>query len=110
MALSDLYQEEIKRITDVIRDKYKPEKIILFGSAARGEVRKDSDIDLLIIKDSDKKRHQRCAEVHTLLDNTPRRYPFEPIVMTPAEFARGQAEERYFIREILKDGKVLYEA
>lgn len=50
-----LYQEEIKKITTKIVKKYKPEKIILFGSFTWGKPTKDSDVDLLIIKNIKKK-------------------------------------------------------
>jgi len=47
-----IIQFKLNNIISQIRDKYKPEQIILFGSLARGEFNKDSDIDLLIIKDN----------------------------------------------------------
>ena len=43
--------EELKNILDRIVSGYKPQKVILFGSAVRGDMHKDSDIDLFIIKD-----------------------------------------------------------
>ena len=43
-------EEQIRSITAQIIDKYQPEKIILFGSSARGDLNPDSDVDLLIIK------------------------------------------------------------
>ena len=48
MALD--FDKEIQSITKQLIEKYGPEKIILFGSAARGETRPDSDADFLIIK------------------------------------------------------------
>lgn len=44
------YEQEINRITQQIIEKYKPDKIILFGSTAKGELHPDSDADFLIIK------------------------------------------------------------
>jgi len=50
MDMNRGFEREIEGITAQIIDKYKPEKIILFGSAARGEWDSDSDADFLIIK------------------------------------------------------------
>lgn len=47
-------EQEIKKITNQIKKKYKPEKIILFGSFAYGEATKDSDVDLFIIKKNER--------------------------------------------------------
>lgn len=49
-----LLQEIVRRILTVAR----PEKIILFGSAATGQMTKDSDIDLLIVEAASKNRHE----------------------------------------------------
>ena len=49
MNRQGVFEKEIKAITEQIVKKYKPEKIILYGSAARGDFKKDSDIDMLII-------------------------------------------------------------
>ncbi|MEW6556405.1 MAG: nucleotidyltransferase domain-containing protein [Elusimicrobiota bacterium] len=92
-------------INDIIG--YEPEKIILYGSAARGEFTEQSDIDLLIIKKTDKDIFDRIGEVLKLLRNNP--LPVEPIVLTPEEFQKMQFEERLFAEVILREGKILYE-
>lgn len=85
-----------------------PEKIILFGSFAKGNADSDSDVDLLIIKRTQKRPADRLAEVLPLVwGNIPH---VEPQVMTPAEFNRSIAENRFFItQEVLKHGKTIYE-
>lgn len=105
----DNYQKEMDRITEIIQDKYKPEKIILFGSLARGELREGSDIDMLIIKDSNKKKYARVLDVLNLIKDIDRRLPYAPIVLSRREFEQGLQEKGYFFRQILKDGQVLYE-
>ena len=55
--------DEAKLITSKIVSGYNPEKVILFGSTARGTRNSESDIDLLIIKDTNKKRPFRVKEV-----------------------------------------------
>lgn len=109
MTLHESYQKEINSLTKVIRERYQPEKIILFGSAARGELRQGSDIDMLIIKDVKGRSYDRMVDVLRLVQNAPPRLPFTPIVLTRQEYARGLQENRYFFRQIDKDGRVLYE-
>ena len=99
--------------TNSIIDKLKPldpEKIILFGSYAKGEdyVNPDSDIDLLIIKKTKKEPAERIDEVLKLVwGNNPH---IEPQVLTPEEFHQAIEENRFFItQEVLKHGKVIYE-
>ncbi|MFA4873639.1 MAG: nucleotidyltransferase domain-containing protein [Patescibacteria group bacterium] len=109
MTLHESYQKEISSLTKVIKERYQPEKIILFGSAARGELRQGSDIDMLIIKDAKGRSYDRMVEVLRLVQGAQPRLPFTPIVLTRQEYTRGLQEGRYFFRQIEKEGKVLYE-
>lgn len=85
-----------------------PEKIILFGSFAKGEEKPESDIDILIIKQTKKKPADRIGEVLPLIwGHIPH---IEPQVFTPEEFSQAIAENRFFItQEVLKYGKTIYE-
>jgi predicted nucleotidyltransferase len=98
-----------KKLNEVVEAllPYEPEKIILYGSAARDQLTEDSDIDLLIIKKSDKSFLERIRDVLDLLP--PIGIPVEPIVLTPEEFDKMVAEERLYAEMILKEGKILYE-
>lgn len=97
-----------QRIREVVKrlESYDPEKIILFGSAARGENDRTSDIDLLIVKRTRKRFLDRLKEVIEILRP---HYAIDVVVYTPSEFRRMQREENPFIEQILKDGVVLYE-
>ena len=101
---------ETQNIVNKIVDYCKPEKIILFGSFARGEEKSNSDIDLLIIKNSDKKRPFRIKEVFEALRGMDRDFPLDPIVYTPGEISKSLALGDYFIKEVLEEGKVMYES
>lgn len=79
-------------------------KVMLFGSHARGDVHEGSDIDLLVVKASDKRFADRIEEVMLLLRDFP---AVEPLVYTPEEFGRMQA--RGVIDNILAEGRVLYD-
>lgn len=101
---------ETQNVVNKIASYCKPEKIILFGSFARGKERNDSDIDLLIIKDSEVKRPFRVKEIFEAVRGMSRNYPLDPIVYTPKEISKRLALGDYFIKEVLEKGKVMYES
>ena len=106
MTNKNIYQKEISRIKKVIVENYKPEKIILFGSCAFGKIKPSSDIDMLIIKKSQKRRIERIQDVLFMIDNN---LPFEPLVYTPLEIKKRLALGDFFVKNILEKGKILYE-
>lgn len=97
---------EIQSITDQIIRKYKPKKIILFGSAGRGEYDKVNDLDFLIIKD-DVPIHglARMRELDTIID---RKIAADMIVYRSDEFEDRINLGDPFISTILSEGRVLY--
>ncbi len=98
--------KEIQRITDQIIEKYKPDKIILFGSAARNDMEPDSDADFLIIKkDSPLYGADRIRELSRMID---RNIPVDFLVYRPDEFEQRIQMEDPFLKAILKEGRVLY--
>jgi len=91
-----------------IVSKLKPEKIILFGSYAYGDPTPDSDVDLLVIMKTKAKEIDRFVAVSNLL--YPRQFPVDILVKTPEEIeAEARKKGNFFMHEILKKGKVLYE-
>jgi predicted nucleotidyltransferase len=78
-------------------------KIILFGSAARGDLRCDSDLDLIIVQETDKKLLSRLEPFYR-----DARVAMDILVYTPDEFAAMQ--EGTFLKNALQDGVVIYEA
>lgn len=103
------FQTESQEVIDRIAKYCKPKKIILFGSFAKGEQNSGSDIDLLVIKDSDQKRPFRVKEIFESLRGMDRNFPLDPIVYTPDEINERLALGDYFIKEVLEEGKVVYE-
>jgi predicted nucleotidyltransferase len=99
-------QGAIDSITAQLIEKYKPEKIILFGSAARGDATLDSDVDLLIIKkDTPYKGRDRMIEVSRLID---RDIPVDFLVYRPDEFEKRLKMGDPFLEMVVAEGKVLY--
>lgn len=97
---------EIENIVAQIIQKYHPLKIILFGSAGRGEYDKVNDLDFLIIKkDVPVYGLARMRELDELID---RNIAADMLVYRPDEFQKRLKLGDPFIKTILKEGKVLY--
>jgi predicted nucleotidyltransferase len=97
---------EIQNITDQIVQKYKPLKIILFGSAGRREYDKVNDLDFLIIKkDVPEYGLARMRELDELID---RNMAADMLVYRPDEFEERVKLGDPFITSILREGRVLY--
>jgi predicted nucleotidyltransferase len=104
--------ELIQQIVETIRDEYQPEKIILFGSRIWGEPDEDSDLDVLVIKETDVRELDRMREVSRLLrrfQQPPHLLPLDVFVKTPAELEERLAVGDSFIGDIVEGGKVAYE-
>jgi len=99
-------EEIIQVIVSRIAETIHPQKIILFGSWARGERGPHSDIDILVIQESSQPRPQRYAQVRRLFWGMG--LPMDILVYTPEEFARYQAVPGSFTHTVALEGKVLY--
>jgi len=98
----------IREIVDKIRREYRPERIVLFGSYANGNPGPDSDIDLLIVKETSDRPIDRRVKVAGIAADPHRLIPLEPIVVTAAEVAARIAIGDQFLAEILATGETLY--
>jgi len=98
---------KINEIVNKIAIKFAPEKIILFGSYAANNPNEDSDLDLLIIQDSDLPRHQRGFEIYKSLIGS--MIPINILVYTNKEFEQEKDEQYSFINSAIKTSKILYE-
>jgi predicted nucleotidyltransferase len=98
--------QEIDSIVSQIVSKYRPEKIILFGSAARGDFEEANDLDFLIVKDD--VPYYGIDRMRELDDLIERDMAADMLVYRPAELAERVALGDPFIKSILKEGRVLY--
>ena len=103
-------QKAIESIAEKLVAEYKPLRVILFGSYAYGNPRQDSDIDLLIIKETSERFLDRWTTVRRILSDPHRTFALETFVLTPQELSKRQAIGDHFVIEILEKGKLLYEA
>lgn len=100
----------IEHLIEVLRTCYQPERIVLFGSWAYGEPSEESDVDLLIIKETPQPFHRRWAEVYQLVQPFVKGIDFSPFVITPQEVAQRQRARDPFLEDILARGTTLYAA
>lgn len=98
--------KEIQNIAGQIITKYKPQKVILFGSAARGQFGPDSDLDFLVIKNNVPQSNiHRRWELRNLIDEN---LPIDFIVLKPDELKSRLQKGDPFFETIIKEGKVLH--
>jgi predicted nucleotidyltransferase len=99
----DLVQDIVRRVVDTAQ----PEKVILFGSQARGDARPRSDFDLLIIKPSDEPRYRRSAPLYVALADLP--VEVDVMVYTPEEVAEWNEVPEAFVTTAIREGTTIYE-
>ena len=101
---------ETTKINDIVNRiavRFNPDKIILFGSYASGNPGNDSDIDLLIIQDTDLPRHKRSFDIQKSLIGS--MIPMDILVYTTKEFEQEKNEKGSFLFSAIRTSKVLYE-
>ncbi|SHJ42757.1 Nucleotidyltransferase domain-containing protein [Tangfeifania diversioriginum] len=100
-------QDKIEEIKQKIVNNFNPKQILLIGSYASGTQNNDSDLDLLIVKDSDLPRQRRAFNIRkSLIGN---RIPMDILVYTPDEFESEKNEKYSFINSALKNSRLLYD-
>ena len=100
-------QKAIDQVVEQIVEKFKPQKIILFGSYARGNPRPESDVDMLVVMDTKLKDVKQAIEICQQIEY---RFGLDLIVHTPKYLAKRVKMGDWFLRDVVKEGKVLYEA
>jgi len=98
-------------IDDAIKtivERFRPAKIILFGSHARGPVGPDSDVDLLVVMDVEGSKRRQAVEIDLALSN--RTFPLDLILVTPEEFEKYRDVVGHILYPAVREGKVLYGA
>jgi predicted nucleotidyltransferase len=99
-----LLGEIVRRVLSVAR----PDRIILFGSAATGEMTKDSDIDLLVVAPAPKNRHEERLKIADAIGDI--EYPVDVILIASERFEATKNVIGGIAYPAHKYGRVLYEA
>ncbi len=100
-------QKAIDQVVSQIVDKFKPQKVILFGSYARGNPRPESDVDMLVVMDTPLREIQQSLEIYHHLNIM---FGLDLIVYTPKHLQERLAMHDWFLIDVIKEGKVLYES
>ena len=98
--------EYIDRIVKRIVKRFRPNRIILFGSHARGDAGPDSDIDLLVVMETSGSVRDQRLEIRGALHDIP--IPLDVIVSTPLDFAWRKNIVGTIEWPATREGKVLY--
>ena len=100
-------QKAIDQVVKQIVERFKPQKIILFGSYARGNPRPESDVDMLVVMDTPLREVQQAIQISQEIEY---RFGLDLIVHTPKYLAERVEMGDWFLRDVIKEGKILYEA
>lgn len=100
--------EQLEEILQRIVPTLHPLRVILFGSAARGEMGPDSDIDLLVVMPDGTHRLHTMEEAHCLFRGLP--FPVDVIVATPSDLEKRKHSPNFIYATALREGRELYAA
>src|SRR2546422_379481 len=100
-------RRSIKEFADEVARRFKPRKIILFGSYAYGKPTDDSDVDLLVVLPGKGRSQDRALQIRLAVEAD---FPMDLIVRTPAEMRQRLSWGDWFLREIVEKGIALYDA
>jgi uncharacterized protein len=97
---------EVRKFARQLAERFRPEKIVLFGSHAGGTPHEDSDVDVLVVMPC----RSRAGQAVAIRWELPVPFPMDLIVRTPRQMADRLAMGDSFLKQIVANGKVLYEA
>ncbi len=100
-------RSQILAFSAQIAEKFRPERIILFGSYAYGTPTEDSDVDLLVVLPFEGKWHDKAVEILTTIRSG---FPIDLVVATPSYLQNRIEMEDFFLREIVDRGTILHGA
>jgi uncharacterized protein len=100
-------KKTISNIVYRIATNINPDKIFLFGSYATGLANEDSDIDLLVIKETSEPKFKRSIEIQRLLIGS--KLPVDIVVYTNDEFENEKAKHYSFVNTAIKGAQLMYE-
>lgn len=106
-APSNALEPQVAEFCERVVEEYHPRRIVLFGSHARGAAAQGSDVDLLLVMPGSGDESSRSLEIRRALNPT---FPLDMLVRSEGQLTQRYADADWFIRDILDDGKILYEA
>ena len=102
-----MIEPPIEEIVRKIAEAFQPRRIVMFGSRALGDVRPDSDLDLMVEMETQDPPAQRVRAIDALFGL--RRWAMDLVVYTPEEVEQQRRYRNSLVRHIESEGRVLYE-
>lgn len=107
-AASNNVQEQLDALVRCIVEEVHPLQIVLFGSAARGDMKPDSDLDVLVIMPDGTHRRKVAQRLYRTIQGIT--IPYDILVATPSDLDRHRDNIGLIYYTILREGKMLYAA
>ena len=105
VARERLLRQELARFIDIVTQQMQPERVILFGSFAAGQVSEWSDLDLVVVAETDLPFYERIKQI---LRSVRPQAGMDVLVYTPIEWAEMTSQRSFIQEEILNKGQVVY--
>ena len=99
-------RETIEQVAQSLGRAARARRVILFGSHASGTARPDSDVDFLVVAESNLPRHKRSRDLYALFHPYP--FPMDILVYTPDEVERQLRDPGSFVATVLSQGREVY--
>ena len=100
-------QDIVDRIIETISTAFRPRRIVVFGSQARGDASDDSDLDLLVEIETDVSRREQARRIRRVFDPYP--CPMDIVVYTPAEVKHWSQVPASLVATAFREGRIVYE-
>ncbi|MCL2712691.1 MAG: nucleotidyltransferase domain-containing protein [Methanomassiliicoccaceae archaeon] len=98
--------DEAERVINMAKSRIDPDLMIVFGSVATGTAGKDSDLDLVLVKESDENGFIRSARARLALKDS--KIPIDIIVYTPKEFEKDMHDRYSLAYEAMTTGRIVH--
>ncbi len=99
--------KDIQKIVQQIVERFHPQEVILFGSYAHDTPTEDSDVDLLVVMETNEQTLHAAARISAAIDHP---FALDILVFRPSEWAASLERKGVFATEVMTKGVVLYEA
>lgn len=112
-SLTEARTVDMQAIRDAcaeIAARFRPLKIMLFGSYAQGNPTPDSDVDLLVVMPFTGSPHEQSVAIRAHLNRDGARFPMDILARTPEAVAWRLAHGDFFLKEVMENGRVMYES
>ena len=102
-------RKQLAEVATTIALRFRPERIVLFGSRAAGTSTAESDVDIMVVMETSLRSPEQAALIRQTLDLSPP-FAIDVLVRTPKQIHEGLADGDFFVEDLMTQGALLYEA